>query len=356
MLRGLQLENFRRYSSERLEFGSGVNLIVGSNGSGKTTVIEAVELLIGGKRIRGSSSGTADLVKSDAEQSRLILDGESGAGNSFKIVGVLSRQNMQRNVLEGDPEARTAIFLPDMALNIRGAPARRRGMIDKVSQGTQPEAAESARRYNHALQQRNQLIRRARAVGAGAVSSQANNWGEQMIFFGEQVRKARDQTLLQLSDGLNSYYKRLSGGGELRCEIDECPTPLHGLTDGISEIDMRRGTTATGPHLDKIVFRLNDQDLREAGSNGEQRMAMISWVLAESELPGIKEKKDVILLLDDPLAELDEKRRGRLMAAVAETGRQTIITTPSLAESARRKYESAAVIDLEARSRKEISA
>ena len=89
--------------------------------------------------------------------------------------------------------------------------------------------------------------------------------------------------------------------------------------------DIERGTTGVGPHLDEIAVRSGDRDLRAFGSQGEQRLAVLALLLAEAELITDRRRVPPLLLLDDALSELDERRRRILSERIGAVG-QTIVT------------------------------
>jgi DNA replication and repair protein RecF len=111
-------------------------------------------------------------------------------------------------------------------------------------------------------------------------------------------------------------------GGELRYEAE--PPTSEALEARLGD-DLDRGTTGLGPHLDDVEIRADDRDLRRFGSQGEQRLAVLSLILAEAALLAERGPAPPLLLLDDVLSELDEGRRAALAARLAGTG-QTLIT------------------------------
>ena len=105
---------------------------------------------------------------------------------------------------------------------------------------------------------------------------------------------------------------------------DAEPPTIGALEERLAR-DIERGTTGVGPHLDEIAIRLGDRDLRTFGSQGEQRLAVLALLLAEAELIASRRRVPPLLLLDDALSELDERRRRILSERIGVVG-QTIVT------------------------------
>jgi DNA replication and repair protein RecF len=173
------------------------------------------------------------------------------------------------------------------------------------------------------VSQRNASLRR---VAAGHSSREAlAPWTNQVAELGTELVAARRETLQLLGP---HFAERASELGLLEAELryDGAPPTVAALEERLDR-DLERGVTSLGPHLDDIVISSGPRELRSYGSQGEQRLAVLALLLAESEL--IVERGGVapLLLLDDVLSELDPSRRRILAARVAHIGQALITAT-----------------------------
>jgi DNA replication and repair protein RecF len=232
-------------------------------------------------------------------------------------------------------------FLPERLLVVRGAPARRRALLDRLVSRIEPGFSRSAASYVRAMTQRNALLRRHR--GRGAVpEAELLPWDAQLVEHGAVIREARARVLASFDPRFAARFEELTGFTDGSLQVELRGADLAEALLEVRGLDARRATTGAGPHLDDIAFRHGDRDLRSRGSTGEQRATLLAFALAEADV--VREVLGVapVLLLDEPLAELDADRRERLLAAVS-TFPQAVLTatdhdaahTPALAAIAR---------------------
>ena len=213
------------------------------------------------------------------------------------------------------------MFTPDRLGVVKGAPAARRAYFDRSIGGSRRHARSFAADYGAAVSQRNASLRR---VAAGHSSREAlAPWTAQVAGARNELVAARRETL-QL---LGPHRRRVRLGlPEAELRYDGAPPTVAALEERLDR-DLERGITGLGPHLDDIVISSGPRELRSYGSQGEQRLAVLALLLAESEL--IVERGGVapLLLLDDVLSELDPSRRRILAARVAHIGQALITAT-----------------------------
>jgi DNA replication and repair protein RecF len=169
--------------------------------------------------------------------------------------------------------------------------------------------------------QRNAALRRA----AGGFSSREaiGPWTEQVATLGTQLVAARRETIALLEP---TFVTRADELGLAECALDyEGEPPDVAALEARLERDLERSTTGLGPHLDDIVVRAGRRELRTLGSQGEQRLAVLSLLLAEAEVLADRRGVAPLVLLDDVLSELDADRRRALAERIAGAG-QTIVT------------------------------
>jgi len=180
---------------------------------------------------------------------------ESGAGKRFEI-----DHNIIRSVDEFASSLPAVTFLPERLLVVRGAPARRRALLDKCVIRMLPKTAGADfRQYGVAMAQRNNLLRRAK--GGAEVRTQIQPWTDQMAEAGTAMREHRRVALAQLAPRFTARFADLTEfvdgalGLELRGDTD-----LAAAFEASWQYDVRRGTTTVGPHLDDLNYRQGDRD------------------------------------------------------------------------------------------------
>jgi DNA replication and repair protein RecF len=327
----LELVDVRTYARLTLELTDGVTVLVGANGVGKTNLLEACAVVLQGTSPR--TSAELRLVRDGAAAARIaarVVIGDqvherevrfvAGRGKQLKLDG-----SPARSVEEYAQAAPVVAFLPERLLTIRGAPARRRALIDGLATRLVPTAAAVQRDYAKALQQRNNLLRAGR--GGSRIDEQLAPWTAQVVEHGSELREVRQRVLGQLATPFGARFAELTGltGAsfdlELRGDVD-----LAAALEESVAYDRRRGSTTTGPHLDDMLPRHEGRDLRAFGSTGEQRSALLAFTLAARDL--IEEATGLapVVLLDEPWSELDRDRRARLTELLPTLG-QVIATS-----------------------------
>ena len=302
-------------------------LVTGPNGAGKTNLLEAVHLATQGLSFRTRQD--AQLVRRGAEEGRAAVTGRRGVVPLGAEV-VLSSRTAKRIRLNGatlgsaeELRARvhTLVFTPDRLAVVKSGPAARRAYFDRVLARLLPARADVPGSYAAALGQRNAALRRLAAGLSDAAT--LDPWTERVAMLAAELVEARRLTVELLAPafavragelGLPAAAVGYAGDAPTRAALDERLA-----------LDLDRGTTGAGPHLDDFHVLSGDRDLRTFGSQGEQRLAVLSLLLAEAEL--LTERGDVppLLLLDDALSELDADRRRMLTTRLGVAG-QTLVT------------------------------
>ena len=302
-------------------------LAVGRNGAGKTNLLEAIH--VGTQGFSPRSRNDAQLVRFGAEAARIELAG-SRAGAQLEIEITLRPGDARKARLNGATlraaeqlrsEVSTLVFTPDRLVVVKGGPAARRAYFDRALGRLFPARAGVPAEYGAAVAQRNAALRR---VTIGASSRDAvSPWTDRVANLGLALVEARREAIALLAPLFAECALELGlPGGELRYDAD--PPTAEALEARLDD-DLDRGTTGLGPHLHDIEIRADDRDLRRFGSQGEQRLAVLSLILAEAALLTERGPAPPLLLLDDVLSELDEGRRAALAERLAGPG-QTLIT------------------------------
>jgi DNA replication and repair protein RecF len=200
---------------------------------------------------------------------------------------------------------------------VKGGPAARRAYFDRVLARLFPARAAVPQDYLAALAQRNAALRRVQLGLSGRDALEP--WTERIAQLGAALVEQRRVALEQLAPGFRERAGEL-GLPDARLAYDAEPPTRDALEARLAR-DIERGATGAGPHLDDVLVASAERDLRQYGSQGEQRLAVLSLLLAEAELLPLPP----LLLLDDVLSELDPGRREVLAERLAGMG-QTMIT------------------------------
>jgi DNA replication and repair protein RecF len=223
-------------------------------------------------------------------------------------------------------EVATLVFTPDRLVVVKGAPAARRAYFDRVLGRVAPARANVPVEYGAALAQRNAALRRT-AIGASTRDSLAP-WTHRVAELAAELVEARREVIELLAPYVRERAAEL-GLRDMRLRY-EAEAPTAAALEERLDRDLERGTTGAGPHLDEIHIESGDRDLRAFGSQGEQRLAVLSLLLGEAELVCTRRGFPPLLLLDDVLSELDPERRAVLAERVRGFG-QALVTTTSRA-------------------------
>ena len=303
-------------------------LAVGPNGAGKTNLLESLH--VGTQGFSPRTRSDVQLVRFGESAARVALRGARGDAPVEAEV-TLRLGEAKRARLNGAPlraaeqlrsELSTLVFTPDRLAVVKGGPAVRRAYFDRVLGRLAPARASLSAEYGAAVAQRNAALRR---VAGGFSSREAvEPWTAGVAELGAQLVAARRETLALLEPGFAERAGEL-GLAEASLAYDAEPPTLQALGARYDR-DLERGATGLGPHLDDVGVLAGGRDLRSFGSQGEQRLAVLSLLLAEAELLAERRGTPPLLLLDDVLSELDPARREVLAERIALRG-QTLVTS-----------------------------
>lgn len=307
-------------------------LLHGPNGAGKTNLLEALHVGTQGFSPRARRDGT--LIRFGADAARVGLAGTIGEG-AFVTDVVLARGDSRQIELNGERlssterlrnQLTTLVFTPDRLAVVKGGPATRRAYIDRAVGRFVPARATLASEYSTAVGQRNAALRRVRA--GFSTRDAISPWTQRVVELGEALVAARVAVIDILSPRFAETADDL--GLAAATLAYEGASPTQDELDARLDGDIERGVTGVGPHLHDVLIEAGTRDLRAFGSQGEQRMAVLSLVLAEAA--ALRERLGVspLVLLDDVLSELDGERR-RSLARMLERSAQTVVTATAMA-------------------------
>lgn len=352
----LSLVDFRNYSAAEVDFTPGPNLFVGSNGQGKTNLIEALGYLstLSSHRVATDHALIRQGADSAIVRARLTHDDRTVLAElQLNRVGV-NRAQVNRSPIRTRDLPRyfsSVLFAPEDLALVRGEPSGRRRFLDELLVLRTPRLAGVLADYERVLKQRNSLLKSARAARVPADRlATLDIWDERLIDLGSELIVARSILIADLSPDLTDAYIAVAGsdheallsgsltiddapagasvdsdedaGGAGRGrdgvrDLDDVRVRFRAALDRVRRSEVDRAITLIGPHRDDLVLMLNGMPARGFASHGESWSFALALKLASARLLRKESASgDPVLILDDVFAELDGSRRGRLAEAI----------------------------------------
>lgn len=344
ILKTLKITNFRNHKSLNLSFSDNINIIYGKNGSGKTNILESIYFL-------GITKSHRALMDED-----LIKRGEE----CFKIIGGIKKEtleniyeinfskNKKEYFIDSDKVKKVSdyisklniiIFYPEDLNLIKGAPGVRRKFLDLELSQLYNTYYKVLNDYNKLLKIRNEYLKKMQKK-----EMVDNNYfeiiTEYLINKAIFIYRARNKFINKINEYVGDIYldimklPNFSLQYKPNIELEEYTEVF--IKDKLKskykeeiEREVKLGTTLYGPHRDDLEFYLDNENLELYGSQGQQRLAVLSIKLAEIEIFKNHTKTNPILLLDDVFSELDDEKKNNLLKYIGQNI-QTIITTTDL--------------------------
>jgi DNA replication and repair protein RecF len=321
----LRLEHLRCLRSAELELDAGLNLISGPNGSGKTSVLEAVYLLGRGRSFR--TRHTEQLISHGAR--RFWVRGRTGSEPRHDIALEWDRELEPQIRLDQHPvgsrvelsEVFPVIVIdPGIHRLIEEGPAQRRRWLDWAVFHVEPGFMREWQGFGRALKQRNA------ALQSGADTAP---WDPSLVEFGEALTSARIRLLEALQPHWRAITQRL-GAVEATLSFVQGWTRERSLAEALATArprDRQWGRTSIGPHRFDVQLRLDARSARDVISRGQQKLLGVAMALSMARFLGDVAGRAPTLLLDDPAAELDTSHTDALLRTVRDLGSQLVVTT-----------------------------
>ena len=336
----LRLSQFRSYQVLEVDFDPQLNLLIGSNAQGKTNILEALYCLSTARSLRAASD--EEMIRFDQEEGAVEgkvrrEDGPETLRLEFrrckpKTLFVNGKKEKKLSTLLGRLPA--VVFSPDDLFLVKGSPFLRRRYIDVTILQMDLGYLEHLQAYERALKQRNSLLKQK---GAG-LEDQLMVWDLPLSQHGAALMDRRREITQKLGGFAEAALRDLTGGTEkfeVRYEPQILPDENAGdLSTQILEAlkksrreEMARSVTMTGPHRDDLGLFVNGKPLRKFGSQGQQRTGALALKLAQLSLLTEGCRKAPLILFDDVMAELDEKRRAFFLNRLQQGGQAFLTGT-----------------------------
>ena len=332
-IKSLKLKDFRNYQSAQISFSSGVNSLVGKNAQGKTNLIEAIYFACIGKSFRAAKE--KQLISWGKDRANIDLQADNGIRK--KSISVIL-QSVGKKIVKMDGlnirrigdvlgEVPIVFFSPDELRLVKESPEERRKFMNIDISQTDKKYFYLLSRYEKILDNRNKLLKSSQ--NKEVVLQTIDIWNRAIANAGIKIAAARKKFIQNLAPYADMANKYISNGEELKIAYNgvkaESEEEYISNLEKNFEKDYKLGYTTFGVHRDDIDIYLNGTEVKNFGSQGQQRTAALSLKLAELEIIKSITGEYPVLILDDVFSELDEERRKRLVKFTSRC--QTIITT-----------------------------
>jgi DNA replication and repair protein RecF len=343
----LRLRNVRNHADSYFEFGTRINLLLGSNGEGKTNVLEALSFLsltrsffaahdstvlrIGEEEFE--IDATVDTGVRKEEQVQIRYDGRT-AEKSYLLNGI--RQERPTSVIGLFP---VVILSPEKNGITLGGPGERRKFIDLLLSQLSRSYFDDLLEYRRILRQRNRIL--SDMVRAGGWRDDAiEPWTAALVHHGGRITQRRLQLLSEFQPYVREAFEKLTGSAEVpaltyqsasvedgAADVGQISRAMARRLEERKEAERRRGISLAGPHRDELELAINGKSLQQYASQGQHKTFLIALKIAEGEILRERTGEDPMLLLDDVFSELDEQRSARALAMVSDLGQAFITAT-----------------------------
>ena len=341
----LKLYNFRNYSNENIKFGKNMNIFIGENAQGKTNILESIVLLaltkshrnginpniimfnkkktkITGNVIKNGLSNTLEF-EQDEENKRLFINNN----RIIKVSDYISNLNV-------------IVFTPDDLDIVKGSPTVRRNLLNIELSQISNKYLNTLNEYNKILKLRNEYLK-ILYTNSIADKNYLDILTDKLIDKAIIIYKMRNDYINNINNYISNIYNKISILSDLNIKyipnIDIDNYDDNYLKELLNKEmksnytkDLKYGMTTIGPHRDDFMFLLDDKDVKYFGSQGQQKLSILSFKLSEINIFKEYTQSMPILLLDDIFSEFDIKKRNKLLKYIDSLDIQSVITTTDI--------------------------
>src|SRR5687768_12182133 len=339
-LQSIAVRDFRNLSRADLDLPAEGLVVIGENGQGKTNLLEAIYYLELFRSVRGARD--QDLVRFGASGFHVAAVIETDGPHEISVGFDRAGRRKRVRLDGGEPERLSdaigslpaVMFAPGDVELVAGAPSARRRYLDIVLALSSRRYLAALQRYRAALGHRNAALRDAARTGRH--DDRIAVWEVPLAQHGAVLWEARLAWVERMAERFATLCATIgeNAGVTMRyaSAVDPAADLCSALAGSLAErraSDVRRGLTHAGPHRDDLTLSIGGRDLRTFGSAGQHRTAAIALRMAEAETLSDRRGGRPLMLLDDPFAELDLRRAGRIVDLLAQEGLgQTILAVP----------------------------
>ncbi len=326
----IKINNFRNYKEQEIMLEKNINIFYGENAQGKTNIIEAIFLGSMGKSFRAKKDSEMIMLKEDISTIEIEYEKKDRDGKIKIVLG--NKKNIFVNGIKLKKlsellgNINIVIFTPDDINILKGGPQNRRRFLDIMISQLKPNYMHNLNLYSKTLEQRNNYLRQIREQNKD--ENLLEIWDSKLADYAINIYNYRKEFLDRINEKIKNIHSEITDNKEnLRLEyISNCINKEEylRLLKERRKLDIIKGYTTKGIHRDDFILYINDKQLDIYGSQGQHRTSILSLKIAELNIIYDEIGEYPILLLDDFMSELDEKRRTHLLEKINNA--QVIIT------------------------------
>ncbi len=355
-IRNIKIDSFRNLDVSILKCSSGINVIYGLNGSGKTNLLESLFTLL----LARSPRGAADFIMVKDGSDFYRMEGEIEIeGKKHDVAVAYQKSGRKKVTFDGVTIRISELFENCTAVSaspgdteiLAGSPSQRRDFINIYLSQASKRYLSDLTDYQKVLAQKNAFLRQA-------ANGTETPYDDLLIKYGSLIMLARNDFLAELAEFTKRHYVKISGGQLLEAvykpsvPVENGSWDLNFIEEAFSAKLMRYRerevilqSAVVGPHRDELEFFIRGYPARTHGSQGELRSAAISLKLAVFEYLMQKRKTMPVLLLDEIFAELDHGRKNMLVELFDRFGQIFLTTASEIPESLGRKAKKFEIVN-----------
>jgi DNA replication and repair protein RecF len=325
----ISIQNLRSHKKYETDFSPEVTVITGPNGSGKTTLLEALYIALQGSSFKGNDSDALrtgapwwkiDILLDEQKRTTKFDPSRQSSRKQFVIDQKTSARLMPKNKYP------VVLFEPEDLRLLNGSPARRRQFIDRFISQLNPQYSISLRKYERALRQRNNLLKRNQVD-----KNQLFAWDISLSEHGAYLIEQRIAFIEQINSNLNDAYKEIAHTNDevsvhySHTYVGDIKQKLLAELEARIERDKYLGNTSVGPHRHDVIFVFNNSPALSVASRGEVRTIVLALKFLEVDITEHLTGLKPLILLDDVFSELDITRQNALSERTK--GHQIVMTS-----------------------------
>jgi DNA replication and repair protein RecF len=325
----ISVQNMRIHRQYSVDLLPSVTVITGPNGSGKTSLIEALYIALQGTSFKGNDS---DILRTDAPWYRIDIQLADETKRTVKFDPARTSGKKQF-VVDGKTHYRlgqkqklpVVLFEPNDLRLLNGSPSRRREYIDRFVGQIDPLYSQALKKYERALRQRNNLLKRSTVT-----RDELFVWDVALSEYGAYLIEKRAEVVREIDEQLGGVYDKIADSSDIvavRYPYDTTKQKLLAELHAHADKDIILGFTSVGPHRHDIVFEYNHAPALAVASRGEVRSILLALKFIEVAILQAATMQKPIILLDDVFSELDDTRQSHLVQNFKD--HQVIITSAS---------------------------
>ena len=330
-IKNIKLVNFRNYEKQEINFKKNINIFYGENAQGKTNIIESIFLCSLGKSFRTNKDN--EMIKFNEEDAIIEINYQKKDREGNIKIELGKKKNIFVNgvkikkLSELLGNLNIVIFKPDDINVLRGAPEDRRKFLNMMISQLRPNYAHILNLYLKTLLERNKYLKEVQEKN-NLNESLLEVYDEKLVDYGMKIYNYRKEFIEKISEKIPKIHNKITDGKEdINIKyISECDSreKYFDILKQRRKLDIIRGSTTKGIHRDDFVIYIDNKEVNIYGSQGQNRTAILSLKLSELQVIYDEIGEYPVLLLDDFMSELDDKRRENFLNNIYDT--QVIIT------------------------------